>query len=576
MSIINALSISDMALIQKWCKTVEGRDINERNAAPMTEVLKYWAEAKENLFHMLGDQLILEKHIRIPRDSASISHEIEGYRYAHNSNPIDDFRRTISYNLPEGMIKNRIMAMLETRNLAANRAHCAGEVELKDGRIFKWDYDSKCMKVLGKLMGEYPEYYDQFEAMRQFVSRFTQESSLEGDLCISIHPMDFITASDNGYNWTSCMSYQDGDYHMGTIEMMNSPIVVVAYLKGEKPYCFNSLCWPGNKKWRSFFIVCNELITNVKGYPYTSDSLNMAVLNILKPLYEQYYHTNLQKCEFDGNLCELGDCYGITFSMDMMYNDMDTVNHFGYMRPLDEILTEDNWPMSNGVWLAEKTQSMMSTIECMNCGKTDAKVSVDTNSVFCADCDYDTVVCSECGCRIDNEDDQYWVEGLDGPVCCECFEDKAFVNIFTDYYNLRTEGITLTIIDSRVQASCFEEQTVYSELALTEKEYTSGIMGDFFTSAPIAVKHDEDGNICEFVYDILTASYSLLRSIGIERPYGYWFSDVYTNFGKYTREQVEELYKYADANAVLIKEGIDARSAQGQAKLASLLAPVDI
>ena len=43
--------------------------------------------------------------------------------------------------------------------------------------------------------------------------------------------------SDNDYGWDSCMGWMnEGEYRLGTVEMMNSPCIVVAYIDGEEAW----------------------------------------------------------------------------------------------------------------------------------------------------------------------------------------------------------------------------------------------------------------------------------------------------------------------------------------------------
>lgn len=81
---------------------------------------------------------------------------------------------------------------------------------------------------------------DEFEEFRICQSMCTNTTALEGKLCLSIHPLDYMTMSDNACDWSSCMSWQeDGCYRMGTVEMMNSPCVIVAYLESSHPMYFS-------------------------------------------------------------------------------------------------------------------------------------------------------------------------------------------------------------------------------------------------------------------------------------------------------------------------------------------------
>lgn len=114
-------------------------------------------------------------------------------------------------------------------------------------------------------------------------SRLHQRTTITGELCISIHPMDYVTMSDNSYNWTSCMSWENnGEYHCGTLEMLTSPYVVVAYIKGNKEY----MNW-NSKRWRELFIVSKEIILGVKGYPYHNDAFEDTVIEWLRELAKE-------------------------------------------------------------------------------------------------------------------------------------------------------------------------------------------------------------------------------------------------------------------------------------------------
>ena len=75
-----------------------------------------------------------------------------------------------------------------------------------------------------------------------------------------------MTMSDNANNWSSCMRWTDrsggvdhGDYCAGTLECMNSPYIIIAYLHNPKHsfelslYDCNDWQW-NSKQWRELFI----------------------------------------------------------------------------------------------------------------------------------------------------------------------------------------------------------------------------------------------------------------------------------------------------------------------------------
>ena len=132
------------------------------------------------------------------------------------------------------------------------------------------------------------------EYFRRKHSLGLNQKSLSGELCLSIHPLDYMTMSDNSNGWTSCMSWMnDGEYKQGTVEMMNSPCVVVAYLSSDKALdwhwddemCGNKYKW-NSKKWRSLFIVDKDFIINIKSYPYHNENLVQAAIKELAKMSE--------------------------------------------------------------------------------------------------------------------------------------------------------------------------------------------------------------------------------------------------------------------------------------------------
>lgn len=143
--------------------------------------------------------------------------------------------------------------------------------------------------------------------------------TINTDIILSIHPLDFMTMSDNDSNWSSCMSWRDfGSYRSGTVEMMNSASIVIAYSKAEKPmnlfegkdeyeYEWN------NKTWRELFIVTKDFIYPIKGYPYHSKEFEEFVITKIAELGEK-------NCGFK---YREGFCKGVSpqFYTNNMYND---------------------------------------------------------------------------------------------------------------------------------------------------------------------------------------------------------------------------------------------------------------
>ena len=106
-----------------------------------------------------------------------------------------------------------------------------------------------------------------------------------------------MTMSDNASDWSSCMSWMEqGCYHVGTVEMMNSNNVVCAYIESKTPFKFGRSNKPdhvgeewtwNNKKWRQLFYVTKDIIVGGKSYPYANEDFTKEVIKILRELAQE-------------------------------------------------------------------------------------------------------------------------------------------------------------------------------------------------------------------------------------------------------------------------------------------------
>ena len=167
--------------------------------------------------------------------------------------------------------------------------------------------------------------------MQQECSRVRNTAEINANLCLSIHPLDYMTASYNDNNWHSCMNWLQGEYRRGVIEMMNSKCVVVAYLESAHDkltfYGADVHYW-NSKKWREFFIVRPNYITGIKGYPYWNRNLEDTVLFWLKDLYKDVfsgkYSNSISVWSYDNAVSDRNYNVSVNFDFDCgpaMYND---------------------------------------------------------------------------------------------------------------------------------------------------------------------------------------------------------------------------------------------------------------
>lgn len=112
-------------------------------------------------------------------------------------------------------------------------------------------------------------------------STIIQEDKIEGYMCLSIHPLDYLTISENTLGWRSCHSL-DGDFRGGNLNYMADKATVVCYLESSKPTNLHGVSW-NNKKWRMllFFSQDKEAIFAGRQYPFKISTALDQVHNLL-------------------------------------------------------------------------------------------------------------------------------------------------------------------------------------------------------------------------------------------------------------------------------------------------------
>lgn len=384
---------------------------------PVEKKLAYWSAAKQDLFHLLGNKLILEKEVEVTRAEWELSSEIEEKLLDH---PFISFVNKANHD-------GRIISNLESlqhrgwtywgsylfHDMCCDRSYCISynswgssdfvfyvkDYRTEEYKKIKVQSGSKPIKIFSRV-AKYLGCECEYEDFRLKHSMILNDRHMKGILCLSIHPMDYLTMSDNGYDWDSCMSWiQGGCYKRGTVEMMNSPWVIVAYLKGKQDFHPNTdtKTW-SNKKWRTLIIANADFITSIKSYPYRHDELTQKIVSWVKELAEYNwgvsYEENLSSFEDNFYERELSD-YSIHFSTDTMYNDFgcDTRHYItlrkDFVNPLAEKVNSfvqygKNWYVYN----------YSGVDNCMCCGHEVNHHYYSSSDVYCENCS-DSVPASE-------------------------------------------------------------------------------------------------------------------------------------------------------------------------------------
>lgn len=412
MSIFNLISDREINLIDKYVDTYAIPSEVERTA-PVTELLAEWDKAKsETLIKLLNGSLILEKKINVELPFYELEGKVIELCGQYEKELFEPVRKVVeksSYRFyemfgSEALVKNKVLTSYAIPVEIWNPE--TGEFEA----TIKVMPGSKAIRSLGKI-AKFIGLGEIFEEFRIKHSMILNTKRFDGVMRLSIHPLDYMTMSDNDSSWSSCMSWRrKGCYRQGTVEMMNSKYVVVAYLLSkEDMHLFygktEADAW-ANKKWRELFIVDPTCIVNVKSYPYYSEELTTLSLNWVKELATQnlgWEYRNEPEVWYrvDGQLLGL---QSMNFYTDYMYNDICHDDEYKRLVYIGKDTTKIDINYS-GVFT------------CMACGRVES-IEVDEGTLVGCECDK-RYYCEKCNDMYRNPED---MRELDGYYYCPyCF-----------------------------------------------------------------------------------------------------------------------------------------------------------
>ena len=402
--------------------------------------LRYWDSYKACLAAPFGDKLILKRHVKFPVPEEEREKEMSNLVF--NPTLGGQLRDSIESFLRDEMTGDFYHLSIQYRGLtfyiyelfsyyvftcqAFNKNIYEGPtfgIELKGGKWIKFVEGMKLMKLL-KRLSDAAGVNDLFEKVRISQSMILNDNNLDAEICLSINPIDFMTASFNNNAWSSCMDWTGGEYRRGVIEMMNSSYVVVAYINSDKNTILGG-DW-GSKRWREFFIVSRDMISGIKGYPYWNRDLEDFVISWLQELYEPvfgvfYDYKSNWSPDYDDNMrIVCGPA---------MYNDFYGCNeyHSIFSDPVTERFVLDYSGPS----------------ECVICGEVG--YFEDEGCLYCTNC-VEAYYCVDCGCLITDSDNlvehdgnYYCASCYDALPRCDYCDEKVGYESYENFYICMTD-----------------------------------------------------------------------------------------------------------------------------------------
>ena len=394
----------------------------------LDELFDRWAEAKKDIIdNLFGGKLIYEcGKFSFPIDENEKDKKIRSFlELVVNVYRNEDLGNFIELNR-DGFYTNSVECDMPF-------AHMGVKKGMKLVRAFK--YFEKDTVALAQL--------------QDAASRIIQENKVEGTLCFSVHPLDYLSVSVNTYNWRSCHAL-DGEYRAGNLSYMVDKSTIVCYIRGEDNVILPgfSPCVPWNsKKWRVLLYLNPTKNVIFAGKPYPFDS--KAGLKALVPYIEQIMPSNGDFYPWHGWVSpvvnEVKDL--ITEEYYGTYEDYIYIN--GEIKLVSEVIKDNSKLHFNDVLRSSvyKPRYMFRTfmdwfkraeyqppevggeVKCLHCGHD---LIAKSDMMLCTECSYEIYgydeeyyYCDFCGASSLDDEDFFWVG--DERVCPNCFERECFV-----------------------------------------------------------------------------------------------------------------------------------------------------
>ena len=172
----------------------------------MPYLLRFWNKNKQFLFELFNNELILQKDINIQYPETFLIEEMEDLLDQQDGK----FIREISNFINRLAVKenytyySNLYRLIEPKTLVSN-IYPGDTVEipytLNDGTLKHLTVPSGCkiMKMLSKIANIFD--LNGFEEFRLKHSMVLNRKKFKGTVCLSIHPLDYMTMSDNDCDW---------------------------------------------------------------------------------------------------------------------------------------------------------------------------------------------------------------------------------------------------------------------------------------------------------------------------------------------------------------------------------------
>lgn len=400
--------------------------VKKENFIGLNEWLQPWSHSNQKLYKLLGNKLIREFKFKYEKPEQVLRSEIieklmnSDFKTSYHKFYEDYIAANKLELIPEQ--KKFFNHLLDTKNFENDKIYYGIKYKTPTAKkMLQIQAGAKPLRAISRVIDYFKDIYTfkGYDDFRVKHSLIMNDKVINGTICISIHPLDFMTMSDNASNWQSCMSWvYNGCYRVGTIEMMNSNNVVCAYLKNtSSPFVFTHPAteevkgeWV-NKAWRQLFYINKDIIMSGKAYPYIQEDITRFILNTLKDLAKENMNWNYEfGIEPYKDMIHVNSLYRMEKQREWIYAKSQVKNNIIWDTNgmYNDMLNDNTYPFlcyRNKV-KHTKIYSASGKCNCLQCGGSVIEFDEDemdyyndryrnVGAVLCRDC-YDSYEVCDC------------------------------------------------------------------------------------------------------------------------------------------------------------------------------------
>lgn len=413
--------------IEKHLKPVrDAMDYNLYGSASVGKLLDSWGKNKKHFFSQFGDKNIIStEDISLDFDNESeinrgyVEFRNKARDYFEDKFILESFLEFFRMSVGKSGFKNNTVnydwdsASLE---FIENEDRMVSDNVKPKIKINKGMKFARSLRNFFDLKGENKEIEEEkLKELQDLYSTYRQtfSSKKSGKVFLSMHPLDYLSISDNNHNWSSCHSMYEGEHRVGNLNFMADGVTLVGYYASDDDFDEQLEILPdtpwNSKRWRVLvhlqYLDGKLNVIYNKQYPFKSTKLIKELDNLIVNTYNEAAPSEF--LTYEDERIQFKRLYRESYDS-CAYLDIGRSGSC-FVRLAEEYLEEENEP--------KEPMQICAPVYCVECGQNIADRG-DTG--HCDQCS-DEWYCEDCDGNY-YQDDMVYVDSEDRYVCYDCYE----------------------------------------------------------------------------------------------------------------------------------------------------------